>query len=574
VDTQGLPKVLLTKTVRPESLRLPQDVATAKPSATSNLPKAPQSEDSFRVTIPLSPPALPTKPREMPQINAPDVIVTTAEKAKTPPILPPKAVKSDSFLQPSTAQTAASSSKAIVPARRTKEAAPSAEPLSVPAPPIAKTPISISEVAAQLAANPVTTQAESDGFILAPSRAKEATPAPKIDPLPAPAKLDEPKPFSPIHTVPPMLASAESKEPKKALPQSAPATRKVTIEEKPPFPAPGDMPPAQTVPCPSAKYSMYVGLASIFLPFFGLITAIAAIVLGHSALNKIKQSRGMLTGRQSAVLGLYFGYITLVLISGYSILFYFLFYSSSSTENLVHSASTPASITLTTPSPTPTNPPPATTETAPTPPAPANPAPSDMLAPAPHVTSPDLQPATASTPTPPGTPPAADVTTSTTATAPVTPPSPEPAATAPATPPAPPTVISDSTGGNAAALLQSNIPSTTSTNAAPASASALTLASVPASTSTPAVYDPVVQNRLKDGMLSQPMPQDASSRAYMDDESFNNCARILARPPEAKYAESVGDFLDDVKTRNPDPARLQILSAMYENYMAGIKREP
>lgn len=74
-------------------------------------------------------------------------------------------------------------------------------------------------------------------------------------------------------------------------------------------------------------------------------------------------------------------------------------------------------------------------------------------------------------------------------------------------------------------------------------------------------------------MLAQPMPQDTTSRAYMDAESFNNCARILARPPEAKYAESVGDFLDDAKKRNADPARIQILSTMFENYMAGIKRD-
>jgi hypothetical protein len=65
---------------------------------------------------------------------------------------------------------------------------------------------------------------------------------------------------------------------------------------------------------------------------------------------------------------------------------------------------------------------------------------------------------------------------------------------------------------------------------------------------------------------------NTDSPDYMDAEAFNDAARILSRKPEARYAESVQEFLEGVKTRNPDQARFAILSAMYENYMAALPK--
>jgi len=94
-----------------------------------------------------------------------------------------------------------------------------------------------------------------------------------------------------------------------------------------------------------------------------------------------------------------------------------------------------------------------------------------------------------------------------------------------------------------------------------------------APTGPPAVFSYDEQSKLKDTMLALPMPaENIESSKYLDAEAFNDAARILTRKPEAKYAESVQEFLEGVRARNPDPARLKILSAMYENYLAALPK--
>jgi hypothetical protein len=341
-----------------------------------------------------------------------------------------------------------------------------------------------------------------------------------------------------------------------------------------------------------AKQSQYIGLASIFLPFLGFATAVIAVLLGHAALKKIKRSNGALTGQESATMGLYFGYITMALIVVYSTVFFVLF-SPTSTAPLANTQIAPPGVPLIlTPSShdTPTAPPavssashdsPASAPSTPTPPvaAPATPdpasaaptisantqdAPTPVSAPeslhTPPAPAPETPAVTILPDAPKVTPPASLVTLHDPALdqpAPTSPPSPTPVPKVPT----PPTLMSlmDTSEG---------------LHTTPPSFSAEPDKPLPAAPDRPAaVYSPEVQNRLKDGMLSQPIPDDTSSRPYLDAEAFNNAARILAREPEAKYAESVGDFLEEVKKRNPDPVRLQILTAMYDNYLAAL-REP
>jgi hypothetical protein len=509
VDTQGLPKAP-AKVARPAAS---PETAAAKPSA---LPHSPtQVEDSLKITAPLSPPAPSGKPKEIALISAPDVIVPTVAKPVAPPALPPVNV------------------------------APVAVPTAKPKADSFLQPTTVQQEAATIAK-----PQES------PRSSQEIKPTPKADPVIAPQNIG---------------AVPEQKQmPKKA--RAVEPVPEVDVVSEPALEfASEDSPLPQGTPCPAAKQSMYIGLVSIFLPFIGALTALAAIILGHSALRKIRQSQGTLIGRQSAVMGLYFGYISLALIASYSIFIYFAFGPPPASDSLLHSASTPASIALTGTMPTPAAAPspPATVEATPTP-TPATPAPVESPAPAPAspVASPDLQAATPPTPTPAPAPDSGAPQNTSTETA-VTP---TPAAMPPSTAPTQQTVISDGTGGNAASLLQNNPTAPATTDAPPSTVNALSVASVPPPSDTPAVYDPIVQNRLKDGMLAQPIPDDTSSGAYRDAEAFNNCARILSRPPEANYAESVEEFLKDVKTRNPDPARLQILTAMYENYLAGLKQ--
>lgn len=379
---------------------------------------------------------------------------------------------------------------------------------------------------------------------------------------------------------------------------------------------------AQPVVCVTAKRSMYIGLASVFLPFAGVITAVIAIAMGHTALRNIRLSRGVLVGRESARMGLTFGYITLVLISGYSIALYCFFSTPATTLPNLNPA-TPLTFSTQAPDPVTHPPQPDASSTATAANSPATPAPAPKVAtstPAPTPCTPAAAPAQPSlspinvgvfnpssmaptvapavaksdappaipTPSPASSTPSAPATPAPDASVATTPPAPAPAATTlatsadPLSAPAaaannaasstPPVVVSDSTGGNATALLQNNSAQVGAPTPDSAASAPTTAPAMPAPTSTPAVYSPDVQNRLKDGMLAQPMPTDSTSRAYMDAESFNNCARILARQPDLKYVESVGDFLDDAKTRNVDPARLQILTAMYDNYMVALKQ--
>jgi pSer/pThr/pTyr-binding forkhead associated (FHA) protein len=581
VDTQGLPRPTTSQPLRPEAFKL-TDTGAAKPFQTSSLPK-PSADDFLKITTPLTPIPWVEKPKEIPQVNASDVIVPTVEKPKIPPARPAATVKADSFLQPSASQEAASATKSIKLLQKHKEAIPLSS-VATTAPENLKEPPQLAKSPVPLMKSDGADKSDAESFILAPSSIKKPAsstsvpqlllrdkpdeakpsapiqkvpgastssltkapsplpaPSPVIDRLATPTKPADAKPSVPMPTAAGAPAASKPKDLKKPIQKAAtsvvkaqaPATSKVV----PPAGSPvSDSPAVQGAVCLAALHSMYIGLASIFLPFFGLITAPVAIFLGHSALKEIKQSRGALTGRQSAILGLYFGYISLALISSYSILLYLLFVAPG------HSTSTPVSLALAPATFTTTNAPPMIVEST------ARPAPA------------------ASTP---ASAPSLD-------TAPPARIAPVPDATPPASPSAntPQTVISDSTGGNASTLLQGNSSPSPDTNAAPAAPSAPAAAST-ASTPDPlaTVYDPNVLNRLKDGMLEQPMPEDTSSQSYSDAEAFNNCARLLARPPDPKYAESVGDFLDDVKKRNPDPARLQILSAMYENYMAGIKRD-
>jgi pSer/pThr/pTyr-binding forkhead associated (FHA) protein len=632
IDTQGMPKSTTSQPLRPEAFKL-TEAGAAKPFSPASLPKS-SGDELLKITTPLSPVPWVEKPKEIKQVNASDVIVWVGEKPQTPPVLPKASetkIEPDSFLQPSISQEATASTKSVTLLQKPKEAIPlssvaatvpdaskTSQPLktsqslrkappplpalnlsdksdgegfilapagpkelpslekappliakidksegadekgfilvppvakeptpALAAPPLllmdkpaaAKQPAPLGKTPAPLAPAIASVKPAQEDLILIPSEAKELHPKPAIS-LSSPAKPDTVKPPSTSQKFPDLHASSKLQEPKKPIQKTAtpsakvqaPATPKIvpqTASTANEFPAP------QGALCPTALHSMYIGLASIFLPFLGLISAPVAIFLGHSALKEIHQSRGVLTGRQSAILGLYFGYISLVLISSYSILIYVLFFSSTPSKITTHSLSTPAPIVLAQPNFVSPAPPADITKTSPPPAAPAPSA--DIVSPPPEITkSPQPQPT-------PDT--------------------------------GPQTVITDSTGGNASAMLQNNSSPPANTNTAPATPSAPATDSVPAPSGTPAVYDPNILNRLKDGMLQQPMPEDATSAAYQDAEAFNNCARLLARPPDAKYAESVGDFLEDVKKRNPDPARLQILSAMYDNYMAGIKRD-
>jgi len=82
------------------------------------------------------------------------------------------------------------------------------------------------------------------------------------------------------------------------------------------------------------------------------------------------------------------------------------------------------------------------------------------------------------------------------------------------------------------------------------------------------------QSKLRDEMLALPMPSSREDPSHhLDAEAFNNSALILSRQPENQYADSVQQFLEDVKNRDPDQTRLQILSTMYENYLAGLANQ-
>jgi competence protein ComGC len=62
-----------------------------------------------------------------------------------------------------------------------------------------------------------------------------------------------------------------------------------------------------------AIWSLVLGILSILTCGFGIFLGVPAIICGHIALGKIKESGGMLAGRGMAIAGLIMGYLGLVL---------------------------------------------------------------------------------------------------------------------------------------------------------------------------------------------------------------------------------------------------------------------
>ena len=498
VKADGSPE-LPSRPTRPAALK-PLETFTV--ASAVQLPK--QTDALLKVTTPLSlsPPI--EKPAEVIQINAPDVIVPGPEKPKVPP---------PSLHQFASLKEAVSATKSVALLEKFKESAPISSPRAVPASQPINAPPPLPKAAPQPAETNASAGPRSDGSNLSPPHPKGPAPASVIDPLTASAKLDKTNDSPSIDPLQAMPVSSGPAVPKPAVKKSGTPTRKEvrpTSEVIPPTDSSTiDGPAPQSVLCPSAMHSMYIGLASIFLPFVGLLIAPIAIILGHSALNKINQSRGAVTGRQSAVLGLYFGYISLSLISAYSILIYLLFFAPGQSKGTAFPAGPPPLLVLTTPSL------PATTETTINPvPASGLPAPAPSIANptvAPHI-APDLQPSMPSPPVPPVPSPAPDVTTG---SQPEAVPSPAPPVALPAKAPVPQTITHEGTGTSAPASPPAlDNPTAKVDTALPPSAVHATAASSlpPAPARPPVVYDLVLLKRLKDGMLLQPMPEDTSSR--------------------------------------------------------------
>jgi len=350
-----------------------------------------------------------------------------------------------------------------------------------------------------------------------------------------------------------------------------------------------------------AKRSMYIGLASIFLPFISLVFAVVAIVLGHKALRSIKQANGSLAGRDYAIKGLYFGYITLAIFLAYAVLFYAIYSSFHSRPVVVANTPTAPALTPLVVNPVSQETPgtPASVAAVPDqPPAPSAP-PAVATPSSPTSETPPSIAVVSDNPPPPSVPPSV-ATTSGPISQPSGPevvlsrPTETPDASLPPTVPksqssptqtsALPALTSDGFKaqpvvpfrGNplAVTLRESDDP----TEKIPAVSDQPPVQLSPAPTPRPvlASKEPPVfsydqQAKLKDEMLALPMPSDdTDSPAYLDAEAFNNSARILARKPESQYVDSVQQFLDDVKGRNPNQIRLVILSAMYENYKAAL----
>jgi hypothetical protein len=60
--------------------------------------------------------------------------------------------------------------------------------------------------------------------------------------------------------------------------------------------------------CGHATTSLILGLLSCVT---SVLTALPAVIYGHKALNRIRESHGFITGRKQAVTGLVFGYLNL-----------------------------------------------------------------------------------------------------------------------------------------------------------------------------------------------------------------------------------------------------------------------
>lgn len=64
--------------------------------------------------------------------------------------------------------------------------------------------------------------------------------------------------------------------------------------------------------CSLAKWSLALGISSVVIFCAGILPAIPAIVLGHLASSRIKQSAGLLKGRSMASVGTFLGYFILI----------------------------------------------------------------------------------------------------------------------------------------------------------------------------------------------------------------------------------------------------------------------
>jgi hypothetical protein len=75
-------------------------------------------------------------------------------------------------------------------------------------------------------------------------------------------------------------------------------------------PLPGT--PSQPKTSPLAIWSLVLGIISLVLPCFAILTAIPGVICGHMGLARINKSGGALTGNGLAIGGLITGYIGIV----------------------------------------------------------------------------------------------------------------------------------------------------------------------------------------------------------------------------------------------------------------------
>src|SRR5580698_10095170 len=70
--------------------------------------------------------------------------------------------------------------------------------------------------------------------------------------------------------------------------------------------------PSQPKTSPLAIWSLALGIISLVLPCFAILTAIPGVICGHMGLARINKSGGALTGNGLAIGGLITGYIGIV----------------------------------------------------------------------------------------------------------------------------------------------------------------------------------------------------------------------------------------------------------------------
>jgi hypothetical protein len=92
--------------------------------------------------------------------------------------------------------------------------------------------------------------------------------------------------------------------------QSKKAAKQQAAPPKPRTETPASGTSGRTAECAEAKKSLNWGIASLL---FGVLAAIPAVIYGHKALRKIKQSNGTLGGRAKAQAGLVIGYAIIII---------------------------------------------------------------------------------------------------------------------------------------------------------------------------------------------------------------------------------------------------------------------